>query len=308
MAEINLSAIDLNLLHVLTTVLRERSATRAATRLHVTQSAVSSALRRARDVFQDPLVVREPYGLAPTPRAAALLPSLEAWLEEARRLIADAPAFDPARSTRTFSIACSDALAITLLQPLLRVLQARAPHVRLRLLTLDRLLAEDGLARGEVDLLLGIPPVVPPGHEAELVYRDPLRCIVRADHPSVGPRLGLGQYASLPHVELALFGQTDDAVDRALARAGRSRTVQVAVPHFATIPLALLETDAVATVSERLARAFAARMPLRVLTPPVALEPLVIRQVWHRRSEADAAVTFLRGCVREASVTRRRAS
>ena len=103
-------------------MLEERSATRAARKLHVTQSAVSNALRRARDVFGDPLVVRQPYGLEPTPRAAALQPALRAWLEVARRLIADAPAFDPARSTRTFCIACSDAVAITLLQPMLRLL------------------------------------------------------------------------------------------------------------------------------------------------------------------------------------------
>lgn len=301
MAEINLSSIDLNLLNVVATVLSERSATRAAARLHVTQSAVSSALRRAREVFRDPLVIREPYGLAPTPRAAALLPALETWLEEARRLITDGAAFDPATSTRLFSIACVDAMAITLLQPLLRVLRRRAPHTRLRLLTLDRLLVEDGLARGEVDLLLGMPPVLPPGHAAEHVYEDPLRCLVRADHPTVKQRLTLSQYAELPHVELALFGKVDDAVDRALAREGRARVVQVAVPHFASLPLAVLESDAVATVGLRLARAFSATLPLRVLTPPVPLAPVVIKQVWHRRTEVDAAVRFLRAAVLEAA-------
>ncbi|APR81148.1 Transcriptional regulator [Minicystis rosea] len=293
--------MDLNLLLVVATVLETRSATRAAEKLHVTQSAVSNALRRARDLFADPLVIRRPYGLEPTPRAAALLPSLRAWIEEARRLIADAPSFDPTRSTRTFAIACSDAVAITLLQPMLRLLGERAPHARLRLLTLDRLITEDGLSRGEVDLLIGIPPVLPEGHEAELVYRDPMECIVRRDHPTVHEQLSLAAFAALDHVDLALFGAVDDTIDRALSKHGRARTVRVSLPHFSSVPLAVLETDGVATLASRLARAFAARMPLRVLKPPVALDPIEIRQVWHRRTESDEAVRFLRALVLDAA-------
>jgi DNA-binding transcriptional LysR family regulator len=301
MREIDIASIDLNLLHVLATVLEMRSATRAAHQLHVTQSAVSNALKRARDIFEDPLVIRQPHGLEPTPRAAALLPSLRTWLEEARRLISDVATFEPERSLRTFHVACSDAVAVALLQPLLRLLGERAPGAGLRLLTLDRLLAEDGLARGEVDLLIGMPPVLPAGHEAELVYRDPLECIVRRDHPRVASRLSLATFAALPHVDLALFGVVDDTVDRALSKHGRSRSVRVALPHFSSVPLALLETDCVATLSSRLAREFAQRFPLRVLAPPLALEPIEIRQVWHRRSEHDAAVSFLREVVRDAA-------
>jgi DNA-binding transcriptional LysR family regulator len=177
----------------------------------------------------------------------------------------------------------------------------RAPGARLRMVTLDRLIAEDGLARGQVDLLIGIPPVLPDGHEAELVYRDPMKCIVRAGHPKVRARLSLDTFASLPHVDLALFGAVDDAVDRALAKCGRSRVVQVALPHFSSVPLAVAETDCVATLSSRLARAFASRLPLGVFKPPVDLEPVEIRQVWLRRSGADGAIRFLREVVREAA-------
>jgi DNA-binding transcriptional LysR family regulator len=168
-------------------------------------------------------------------------------------------------------------------------------------LTLDRALAEDGLARGDLDLLIGIPPVLPEGHEAELVYRDPMACIVRARHPTVRSRLTLEAFTQLPHVDIALFGNVDDAIDRALAKHGRSRSVQVALPHFSSVPLAVAETDCVATLSSRLARAAAERLPLRVLKPPVALDPIEIRQVWHRRSEIDGAVRFLREVVREAA-------
>lgn len=301
LAAVDLAAVDLNLLHVLSTVLDERSATRAAQRLHVTQSAVSNALRRMRPLFGDPLVIRRPHGLEPTPRALALQPALREWLESTRRLLLASPAFDPLLSTRTFRVACSDAIAATLLQPILRLLTKRAPRARLQLLTLDRLLAEDGLERGEVDLLVGIPPVLPDAHGAELVYRDALECIVRADHPTVRRRLSLEAFASLPHVDLALFDAVDDRVDRALAQQGRQRSVQVVLPHFSSVPLAVIETDCVATLSSRLARQFAKRFPLRVLRPPVPLDPVEIRQVWHRRTEADGAVPFLRDVVRDAA-------
>lgn len=301
MRDVNLGAVDLNLLHVLAAVLEERSATRAARKLHVTQSAVSNALRRARNLLGDPLVHRRPHGLEPTPRALALEPALREWVEGARRLLLDAPSFDPRRSTRMFRIACSDAVAATLLQPILRLLMQRAPAARLRMLTLDRLVADDGLARGEVDLLIGVPPVLPDGHDAELVYRDTMECIVRADHPSVRRRLSLEAFASLPHVELALFETIDDRVDRALAQQGRQRTVQVVLPHFSSVPLAVAESDCVATLSSRLARHFAERLPLRILKPPVTLDPIEVRQVWHRRMAEDGALTFLREVVREAA-------
>lgn len=303
MRAINLSAIDLNLLLVVATVLEERSATRAAAKLHIGQSAVSNALKRAREVFADPLVVREPHGLAPTPYAATLVGPLRAWLEEARRLVTRAPEFDPARATRTFTIACADAITVTIIPPLIRLLRARAPLSTLRVITLDRLIAGDGLVRGEVDLLLGMPPVVPAGHAAELVYRDPMRCIVRRG--TVGKRLTLDRFASLPHVELALFGEIDDTVDRALARHARSRHVAVALPHFAAIPLAVLETNGVATLARRVAERFASGLALEVVAPPIKLAALEIRQLWHRRTEHDGAVAFLRGCVAEAAVERK---
>lgn len=301
MHDVNLAAIDLNLLHVLAAVLERRSATRAAADLHVTQSAVSNALKRARDLFDDPLVIRRPHGLEPTPRASALLPPLRAWLDEARRLVADAPSFDPLRSTRTFRVACADAVAIALLRPTLQLLGERAPRTGLHMLTLDRLLAEDGLVRGTIDLLVGMPPVLPPGHGTEFVYRDEMECIVRRDHPRVRTRLSLDAFASLPHVELALFDVADDRVDRALSKVGRQRSVRVVLPHFSSVPLAVLETDCVATLSSRLARTFATQLPLRVLKPPVPIEPIEIRQVWHGRTEGDEAVRFLRTLVREAA-------
>lgn len=300
MRSVNLSSVDLNLLHVLATVLEEGSATRAAQRLHVTQSAVSNALGRARALFDDPLVVRRPHGLAPTSLAAALLPELRAWLEEARRLVGGASSFEPATTTRAFRIACSDAVTITLLPSILEAVARRAPHAHLHLVTLEELVASDGLARGEVDLLVGIPPVLTPTLRAEPVFVDPMACVVRRER-GAPKRLSLSAYTSRPHVELTIFG-VDQRVDRALATVGRARTIQVVVPHFSAIPLVVSSSSCIATVSLRLARAFAARWPLVVLSPPITLPPLEIRQVWHARAERDPAIAFLREIVRDAAL------
>lgn len=297
----NLSSIDLNLLVVLAVVLEEGSATRAAARLHVTQSAVSNALRRLRELFGDPLVVRTARGLAPTPRATALGPQLAKVLEGVRQVIDPGPAFDPTSTTRTFSVAGTDGVGLALLPALLRLMASQAPRARLRLLTLDRMIASDGLARGEVDLLVGIPPVVPAGCESEPVYEDPMRSIVRRDHPRVRGRLTLDVFASLPQAELSLFGEPDDTIDRALARHGLRREVRVAVPHFALLPLVVAESDCVATLSARIAQPLARRLGLRVLTPPLELPTLRLVQVWHRRTSEDPAVRFLRRLVQRAA-------
>lgn len=302
----NLSSIDLNLLVVLATVLEEGSATRAAARLCVTQSAVSNALRRLREVFNDPLLVRTARGLTPTPRAAELEPQLKRLLEEVQRIIKPEASFDPATTTRTFTVASTDGVGVALLPALLRLLKAKAPRARLRLLTLDRLIASDGLTRGEVDLLIGIPPVLPPGCRAEEVYKDSMQSFVRNGHPRVRRRLTLELFTELPHAELSLFGQTENTVDRALAQLGRSREVHVAVPHFSLLLLVVAESDCVATLSSRILQPLAGRLGLRMLTPPLELPTLRLVQVWHRRTEEDPGVQFLRRLVLQAAGARQR--
>ena len=294
----NLQNVDLNLLVVLDAVLREQSATRAAARLHVTQSAVSNALRRLRGLFGEPLFVRTQQGLVPTTRAEQLAPKLRAVLRDASALLSDDAGEQAA--ARVLTIACTDAVGITLLP---RVLPQLGPGVRLRLVTIEFETQRDGLASGEVDLLIGIPPDPPPGCRGELAYEDRLQCIVRAEHPSVRARLTAAQYAALPHVEWALFGEPDDRVDRALARLRLRREIALSLPHFASIPLAVAACDCVATLSRQLIASFAQPLQLRVLEPPVPLPRLEIRQYWHKRATHDRDVLQLRAAVRRAAAS-----
>lgn len=288
----DIGGIDLNLLWVLHVLLEERSATGAARRLHVTQSAVSGALRRLRDLFDDPLMVRTARGLAPTPFAVDLRPRLSSALATLGLVVR------AERTPRTITIACTDIVAASIVPAVAARLAAKSPGTLLRLVSVEAA-ASDALADGSVDLLIGIPPSTPRGCEGETIAEDRLVCVVRANHPARG-RMGAKHFTELPHVELALFGNVDDRVDRALARIGLERRVALTVPHLLAIPPTVAGTDCVATISVRLARAYR-HLGLRTFAPPFAIAPLVLRQYWHRRTRKDDYVRLLRELVREAS-------
>jgi DNA-binding transcriptional LysR family regulator len=303
MSTVNLASIDLNLLVVLDTVLETSSATTAAKRLHVTQPAVSNALRRLREVFGDALLVRTARGLAPTPRAAALAPELKRWLESARSMLG-AARFDPAETTRRFTIAGTDALGATLLPALFAAFRARFPRAFLRFVTLERLVAQDGLGSGDVDLHVGIPPSIPAFCRSEPVYED--RFLVAASKKLKLKRMDLKTYVALPHVENALFGEADDAIDRMLADRGLSRVVRAAVPHLSLLTELVAETDAIATVSDELIRASRQAHRLDAFRPPLPMPPLRLVQVWHQRSDDDPGLAAFRALVREVARRPRR--
>lgn len=299
MNSVNLGAIDLNLLRIVDAVLQERSATRAAARLHLTQSAVSNALRRARAIFGDPLVVRTGRGFATTPRAEAIAPRLRAIFDEVQGVLAGGPRFDAATSARRFTIAATDAIGIILLPALLAAFDAHMPRASLRVVPITHVIAAGGLEHAGVDLLIGAPPRIPASCASDPLFDDPMVAIVRADHPDVGPRLSLAAFARLPHAELALFGDPDDRVDRALAARGLRRRVQVTTPHIAGLPFLIAGSDRVATVTRAIARAVAEPLGLRALSPPVELAPIRIHQIWHARSGEDPGHQALRGLVRD---------
>jgi DNA-binding transcriptional LysR family regulator len=294
-SSVNLGSIDLNLLVTLDAVLSTRSATVAASRLHITQSAVSNALRRARALFGDALVVRKGSGFSLTPRADALAPALRAALDELRRLVAG-----DAHAPRWVSIACLDAVAIALLPGLLPRIAARLPGTRLRTLTPEHVHSV-GLERSDVDLIVGAPPEPPRGCEAEALFEDPMVVIAARRHPAIKSRLSLEAYARLQHAELGLFGEPEDRVDRALAALGRSRRIEVVVPHLTALPFLVAGSERLATVTRSVAQRFAGPLDLALYRPPIALPPVIVKMVWHRRRAADPTHLALRELVRTAA-------
>jgi len=296
---VNIEQIDLNLLHVLHAVLLEKSATRAAKRLHVTQSAVSNALARLRQALGDPLVVRNARGLSPTPRALALQPELEQLMRSLRSLVSGPEAFEPARTTREFSLACADYCTTILGAQLAELLRQRAPAARLRLLPLEQLADGDGLA-ANIDVHLGMPPRVPSGCHSAALFDDSFVCMLQAK-ASVPRRLKLADYVRAQHVRVSVLNSARDAVDRALAERQLSRNVVLTVPHFSVVPLIIERTGYIATLSRRLAENQARRFNVLLREPPLQLGKRATRMLWHERTDADPGARFFRQLVRDAA-------
>jgi DNA-binding transcriptional LysR family regulator len=296
---VNIEHVDLNLLHVLHALLLEKSATRAAKRLHVTQSAVSNALARLRRALGDPLLVRHARGLSPTPRALALLPELEQIMRSLRALVSGPERFEPAKTTREFTLACADYCTAILGAQLVELLRQRAPAARLRFLPLEQLAEGDGLA-ANIDVHLGMPPRVPAGCHSVALFDDSFVCMLKAKN-GLPKRMKLADYVQAQHVRVSVLSSTRDAVDRALAERQLARNVVLTVPHFSVVPSIIERTGYVATLSRRLAETQACQFDVALLEPPLRLGKRATRMLWHERSEQDPGARFFRQLVREAS-------
>jgi DNA-binding transcriptional LysR family regulator len=296
----NLSTVDLNLLVVLHAVLLERSATRAARRLGVTQSAVSNSLVRLRDLFGDALVVRHARGLTPTPRAEALAPKLALLLHELGLLVGGDAPFDAATTTREFTLACADYYGMVVLPPLVEALRARAPHARLRLVTLEQLVSGGGLAQ-DVDVHVGRPPSIASGCRATALFDEKFVCITRRTARPQPARMSMREYRASTHVRVRVLDTVRDPIDVALQKRGVVRSIALTVPHFSLAPLVVLRTGYVATLSARLAHLYAGFLPLVVRWPPIKLAPRPVQMLWHQRTDRDPGARFFRQLVVETS-------
>ena len=312
----NLAAIDLNRLVVLHAVLREKSVTRAAAALHVTPSAISNALARLRVTFDDPLLVRSGRGLVLTPRAAALAPQLADAVAAMARVVESEPRFDPARSTRTFTLACSDAEQISEVPWIAATCAKKMPHGSLRILSVDELESKGGLASADVDVAIA-PAQGPldadhpiPGLHASDLYEEEGVLVVRKGHPRVRRRLSKDQFNSLRHIDILLAlggpGIGRGIVDDFFASHGLHRDIAVSVPSFAAAAAIAAQTDWVAGMPRRMASAFLRQMPLIAVAMPIPAVRFRMQLVWHERTDRDAGAQFFRALILEAVRTRQR--
>ena len=294
----DLRSVNLNLLASLSALLDERSVTRAATRMGVTQSAMSSSLAQLRVLFEDPLFRRGAHGIEPTPRALALAATLSEGLRLLERTLSP-DAFDEATSKRTFVLAASDYVEMVVLPGLVQRLSKTAPGIRVEVQPWGLQEVPAMLARGEADLMIGFYDALPPRHQQESLFEDGYTCIVRRAHPRVNKRLSLKTWLELEHVLVSQQRGARGSVDRALEARGLSRKVGAQVSHFLLVPLLVARTDMVAAVSEFVADAFAAPLGLRRFAPPIALPAGRVGQVWHEQMSNDAGHQWLRKTIRD---------
>jgi DNA-binding transcriptional LysR family regulator len=294
---VNLAAVDLNLLVVLEALLAERSVTRAARRVGLSQPAASSALNRLRAHFDDPLFVRTARGIEPTARALALAPLLCTALEAVRATLAEPTPFDPATARTLFRLSMPDSLALLLLPPALARAEREAPGIDLLLRPLAATLDEADrlLLDGELDVAVTRDSTERAGAHQRLLWKERFVCVLREGHPLAKKRaLSLSDWLSLRHVLVAPRGTPGSIVDEALAAMGHSRRVALMVPQFLIAPAVVARSDLAWTAPEHVARAMQQSHGLVIKPVPIALEGFSLYLRWHDRFDRDPAHQWLR--------------
>ena len=297
-----LDRFDLNLLVALDTLLEERNVTKASERLHIGQSATSSALARLREHFGDELLVLVGRQLMLTPLAESLVGPVRATLLSARATISRRAGFDPAVAERRFSICASDYVTTVMLAGAVGRMAVEAPCVKVDIRSPPKNVFEV-FERGVVDLL-----VMPEQYVAQLrhpqapLFEDTQVCMAWSGNTQLGDNLSFEQYMALGHVAVRFGDDRSIAFEEwFLPRFGQQRRIETSVDNFSTLPLLVIGTSRVATLHRRLAEHFARHLPLRLIDPPFDMPPVVEVMAWPRHLEHDLAHMWLRD-VLEASV------
>lgn len=290
-----LRSVDLTLLLVFVELVRHRKLTTVATRLGLTQSAISHALKRLRDQFDDELFLRRPAGVEPTARALALEPRITAVVESARALLAEEEPFDPETANRTIRARMLDFETSLFAGPVAERLRRAAPNMRLSVRSATQRESIELMARGELDLSVGYFPSLSEAFSSRPLFEESYAVVARRNHPHIGKKLTLERYAGLDHMLVSFDGGFRGIVDHEMERLGKERRVVVALPFFFPALATISKTDLIATVPRSLAEREAARFGLAVLDPPLAIRSFVVSAVHHRRLDRDAALQWFIG-------------
>jgi LysR family transcriptional regulator, nod-box dependent transcriptional activator len=287
----SLASVDFNLLKALDALLQERSVTRAAERLSITQPSMSSTLGRLRELFADELLLRTGRVMRPTPLAEALQPRVRRIVADIEDIVVSTTEFEPHHADRSFRILATDYASLVIVQPLMAAVAVDAPNVRIHLQ--PRAITEHAvlLQRSEIDL--AIVPSEHAGQPSEALFTDRFVGAVWRKNRHVKAPLTLDQVDNLPYLSY-----TVGPIDSLLGELGHPRVPETVVESFLLGPLLLRGTRQITFVQERLARRLAATAELRLLKPPFESPTLVETMTWHPRADHDPGHQWLRGRLR----------
>lgn len=290
----DLRDIDLNLLVVFRQLMTERRVSRAAEALGLSQPAVSNALARLRRLFGDELFRRTASGMTPTPFAEGLAGPVAAALGLLEQAVNQRSAFDPATSTRAFTIGMTDIGEIYFLPSLMEVLAREAPNVAISTVRSAALNLGEAMECGQVDLAIGLLPQLGAGFFQRPLFSQDYVCLMKGDHPLAGAPLTLAAFAAAEHVVVESAGTGHGRVDALLARQKIARRVRLRVPHFVAVGHILAASELIATVPARFAAKVAGPFGLVAQPHPAQLPAIDITLFWHARQHQDPANRWLR--------------
>ncbi len=295
-----LDKIDLHLIKVLHTVLTERSVSRAATRLGMYQPAVSSALKRLRDIAGDPLLVRSGAGMVPTDAGLRMIEPSAHIIRAAEVMFSDARGFDPQTARASFRIAASDYLDPLFLPHLVSLIKRQAPLSHIEIQPLSG--AQDyrqRLAQGDCDIVIGNWPKPPEDLHLGKLFADEVVCLVSDKHPALRRKWTQDTWLSAEHIApTPTHPGARGVIDDHLAALGLERNITARCPHFGLIPSMVASSLLVLTTGkqycERYVQGALGSLPVKILSCPIAFPPMTYYQLWHERSHASASARWLR--------------
>lgn len=293
--------LDLNLLAALDILIEERSVSRAADRLHMSQPAMSAALGRLRTYFNDPILALHGKKMIPTPHALRLRSMVSELLGGVEQMVSVSTIFDPATSRRRFRIGTSDYLSIVVFTKLVPRLQQIAPHITLELVQpSDRMAA--ALDQGDLDLVITPAEHTAPDHPTELLFEERHVVAGWSGNPAFDAPMTEEVFLAAGHVvvEIGRLRPTSFA-ETFLRERGKQRTIEVMVSSFAVAPEMLMHTNRLAVMHERLAHAYASRLPLSYADLPFDFPVMREMLQYHTTRAEDPGLRWLIGEIRQAS-------
>jgi DNA-binding transcriptional LysR family regulator len=262
----------------------------------MSQPAVSMALRKLRVTFNDPLFFRAPSGIAPTPRAHALIAIARPMVTGLTEGLLAEETFNPSVSKRPFTFAMSDVGEMVFLPKILERLRVQAPNAGIRSVSMPPHQIAEGLEKGEIDLTIGyFPDLVRQSFFQQRLFTHHFACLLRAGHPLRSKRLTLETFLAMEHAVVHAEGRSQEIFERFLERKKIRRKIVLQTPHFLSLPVIIARSDLVTTVPHALALYFSRlSSELVIAQPPFAIAGFDLKQHWHRKFHNDSRNQWLR--------------
>ena len=289
--------LDAKSLRLIDALHATKSVTRAAEQLDQTQPTVSIWLARLRRELGDPLFLRTPEGMLPTPRIEAMIATVREVLAGMRRLSESSTSFNAATADRSFRIFMTDASHITLLPRLFAHARALAPNVQLEATTINANMVAS-MQAGEADLAIGLLPDLDAGFYQQALFAQDWICLVNPRHPRIGKSLSVKRYVAETHVSI-VSGTGSGLIQSTLKSERIVRRVALELPGFLGLSAILQSSDLIATLPRHIGTTLAAAAGLRVLPCPLPIPSFTVKQYWHARYHQDGANRWLRGVCAE---------
>lgn len=293
LSQTELRKLDLTLLLVFLGLLRHRKAAAVAGELGLTQSAISQALKRLRDVFRDELFLRRPHGMEPTAAALALEVPVSQAVGALRSALTVIRSFDPATADGIVRIAALDSEQAVIMPRLAARVRQLAPMLKLSVLPLGRRDAIEALVDGRAEMALGFLWDAPEVLSRRRLYEERfLVAGLKAALPEA-PQISLDAYCAAEHVLVAPGGDLTGIADRSLEALGRSRRIVLGLPSFLPALAAVAQSGALVTLPKRVAKDFAQGFGLVTAEPPIDIRRFPVSAFWHRRNDSDPLTQWL---------------